>query len=107
VKDPETPVEWQFVADRAAFLLQMNADAAYGLVRGTLEIDIERCQQIVARAAKRGIKGDWLRGLLGPPLDEFVSRGRALRHEQEKLEANAERLARDLPGDGRRKRRES
>jgi hypothetical protein len=52
--DPQTPQEWQEVADLANFYLALQASAAYGLVEHTFEVNEERCLALLHQAQERG-----------------------------------------------------
>lgn len=49
--DPQTPCEWQEVADLANFYLVL---AAYGLVEETFQVNKERCLAMLYQAQERG-----------------------------------------------------
>lgn len=53
--DPHTPHEWQQAADAADFLLLLDAAQQYGLITGGEGVHVDRCTQILERAADRGI----------------------------------------------------
>jgi hypothetical protein len=55
-RDPRTPREWQAAADAAYLMLTLDSCRQYGLIEGGPEIDCERCEAILERAAKKGIK---------------------------------------------------
>lgn len=56
MRDPKNPAEWQEAADTAAFLLLVESSRLYGFVKGGPEINIERCEAILAQARERGIE---------------------------------------------------
>jgi hypothetical protein len=53
---PSTPAEWQDAVDAANALLLIDAAKAYGLVTGGPDVNIERCEDILARGLSRGIR---------------------------------------------------
>jgi hypothetical protein len=53
--DPRSDAEWQAAVDAADFLLRLEAARAYGLVTGGPEIDVRRCEAILARGRERGV----------------------------------------------------
>lgn len=55
--DPETPDEWQQAVDAADFLLLLDSAAQYGLVAidGGGSVDVDRCRDLLHRAAGSGI----------------------------------------------------
>jgi hypothetical protein len=54
-RDPETPAEWQEAADAAQFGLHLEGARDYGLVLGGPEVDLDRCRDLLQRAAVRGV----------------------------------------------------
>lgn len=53
--DPQTEAEWQAAADAAEFLLLIDSARQYGLITGAEGVNADRCQELLARAAERGI----------------------------------------------------
>lgn len=53
--DPLTVTEWQEAVDLASALLHLHSARAYGLVRGGPEINVERCEQLLAAGKQRGV----------------------------------------------------
>jgi hypothetical protein len=54
-RDPKTPEEWQEAVDVAAGVRAIADCKMYGLIEGGPEIDIARCDDILARGRRRGI----------------------------------------------------
>lgn len=52
--DPATPAEWQEAADAAVFCIGVHSACAYGLVASDLDVDVERCEDILRRAPSHG-----------------------------------------------------
>jgi hypothetical protein len=55
MRDPRTPQEWQEAFDLATALRMIADCKMYGLIKGGPEINLERCDRILARGAKRGL----------------------------------------------------
>jgi hypothetical protein len=56
-QDPQTPADWQLAVDAAAFWLLVDDARLYGLVTITgPTVDRDRCRDILARGACRGIR---------------------------------------------------
>lgn len=55
-RNPRTPEEWQDAADMAHFLLCVDSARQYGLIETDIQPDIDRCEQILKQARKRGIE---------------------------------------------------
>jgi hypothetical protein len=55
-RDPRTPEEWQESADIAQWGLTLDAARQYGLVTGGPVVNVDRCQEILDRAAEKGIR---------------------------------------------------
>lgn len=53
---PRTPEQWQEAVDLAEFYLHLDAARKYGLVKGGPEVDVARCEQLLARGARKGYK---------------------------------------------------
>jgi hypothetical protein len=53
--DPTTPEQWQHAVDLADWYMHVDAARAYGLIRTEMQIDVERCHQLLDRGAARGI----------------------------------------------------
>lgn len=53
--DPQTPDQWQLAVDLADWYLHVDAARAYGLITTAVQIDVERCHQLVERGAALGI----------------------------------------------------
>ena len=56
MRDPKSAAEWQEAADTAAFLVLLESNRAYGLVTGGPEVDVRRCEAILAQAKERGFE---------------------------------------------------
>jgi hypothetical protein len=55
VEDPQTKEQWQEAANLAEFCLLLDSARQYGLVTGGPEVNLDRCEEIIAKARKRGI----------------------------------------------------
>ncbi len=55
VRDPQTREEWQAAADAAYFWRLLYDAWLYGLIEPEPAINVERCDQILDEAKKRGI----------------------------------------------------
>ena len=53
---PVTPEEWQEAVDAARFQLLVHAAFVYGLIQTGLEIDVARCQRILALGRQKGFE---------------------------------------------------
>lgn len=53
--EPQTPDEWQEAVDAAELLLHIVSAEAFGLLVSTLEINIERGDDVLAAGHERGI----------------------------------------------------
>ncbi len=51
---PSTPEEGQLAVDAAEFLLLLESARLYGLVRGGPPVDVERCEELLARGRALG-----------------------------------------------------
>jgi len=54
--DPQTPAEWQGAVDAANVLLLLDSARAYGLVTGGPDVDVARCESILAQGKNVGYK---------------------------------------------------
>lgn len=54
-RDRQTLEEWQEAVDYAHVLILLNAARACGLVTGGPEVDVARCEDILARGRERGV----------------------------------------------------
>lgn len=54
--DPLTPKEWQEAVDAAAALRALADCVMYGLIEGGPKIDVARCDDILERGRKRGVR---------------------------------------------------
>jgi len=55
-RDPQTSAEWQQAVDAAYACLALDSARHYGLVTGGPSVDVERCEDILARGKSRGIE---------------------------------------------------
>lgn len=53
--DPTTPAEWQAAVDCAQVLLLVDSAKVYGLITGGPQTDVDRCLEILAAGATRGV----------------------------------------------------
>jgi hypothetical protein len=53
--EPKTPEEWQTAVDAADALLHIHSAEAYGLITGAPSVNIERCEQLLEAARRRGV----------------------------------------------------
>ena len=53
--EPQTPEEWQNAIDAADALLHIQSAEAYGLITGAPHVNIERCEQLLEAARRRGV----------------------------------------------------
>lgn len=56
MRDPKTRGEWQDAVDAAHGAVTLVSARAYGLVTGGPEINVVRCEEILAAGKRRGIK---------------------------------------------------
>lgn len=56
MKQPETDQEWQDAVNAAEFNLRLDSARKYGLIEGGPEVNVERCEEIIAGGRERGIK---------------------------------------------------
>ena len=54
--DPRTLTEWQEAVDAAAAARAIADCIMYGLLTGGVTIDVARCDAILERGARRGVK---------------------------------------------------
>lgn len=54
-RDPRTREEWQEAVDEAEFYLRLAASVAYGLVEYSGEVNVRRCEEIIARGRAAGV----------------------------------------------------
>jgi len=54
--NPKTREEWQAAVNAAAALRALTDCKLYGLIAGGPEIDVERCDQLLAKAEALGIR---------------------------------------------------
>lgn len=52
---PKTRAEWQIAADAAAGALALDSMRQYGIVTGGPGVDVDRCDELLRRAAARKI----------------------------------------------------
>lgn len=52
--DPETPADWEDAVNQANFLLLIDSARQYGLVIAAMEINVERCMEILERGRMLG-----------------------------------------------------
>jgi hypothetical protein len=53
--EPKTPEEWQTAVDAADALLHIQSAEAYGFITGAPHVNVERCEQLLAAARRRGV----------------------------------------------------
>ncbi len=53
--NPKTPEEWQTAVDAADALLHIQSAEAYGLITGAPTVNVERCEQLLEAARRRGV----------------------------------------------------
>jgi len=58
MKDPQTNEEWKEAANMAQFLLLLDSSRMYGLVQTDIEVNVDRCDEILKAAKERGIMPD-------------------------------------------------
>ena len=56
MRNPKTRAEWQEVVDAAAGARAIADCEMYGLIAGGPKINVARCDHILARGAKRGVR---------------------------------------------------
>ena len=56
MKNPRTPEEWQEAVDLANFGLIVDAARQYGLITGGPVFALKRCNDLLARGAKKGFR---------------------------------------------------
>jgi hypothetical protein len=54
-EEPQTAEDWQMAADAAEGWLKIKSAVDYGLVKLNLQLNVERCEQLLQSAAERGI----------------------------------------------------
>lgn len=57
--DPSTHAEWQEAVNLSDLLLRIESARAYGLVTGGPEVDAERCEDLISRGARLGVRPCW------------------------------------------------
>ncbi len=53
--EPQTPEEWQNAVDAADALLHIQSAEAYGLITGAPTVNVERCEELLEVARRRGV----------------------------------------------------
>lgn len=53
--NPQTPEEWQETVDAADALLHIQSAEAYGFITGAPSVNVERCEQLLEAARRRGV----------------------------------------------------
>lgn len=53
-RNPQTPEQWQEAVDLAEFMLHLDAARKYGLLTGGPEINVDRCQEMLALGKRQG-----------------------------------------------------
>jgi hypothetical protein len=53
--EPQTPEEWQTAVDAADALLHIQSAEAYGLITGAPTVNVERCEELLEAARRRGV----------------------------------------------------
>jgi hypothetical protein len=53
--NPKTREDWQEAVDLAHTYLLLDAARKYGLVTGGPDVDLDRCEEILAKGRRRGI----------------------------------------------------
>jgi hypothetical protein len=53
--DPKTNAEWQDAVDLAEGYLALDSARKYGLLNGGPDVDVERCEELLAKGKARGI----------------------------------------------------
>jgi hypothetical protein len=54
-QDPHSLREWIEAVDAAYFMLTLDSCRRYGLITGGPEVNVERCESILAEGAKRHV----------------------------------------------------
>ncbi len=54
--EPQTLDDWQDVADLSTTYLALESARQYGLIEGGPEVNVERCEELLAGAAALGIE---------------------------------------------------
>lgn len=57
-RDPSTITEWQDAVNLAQACLQIHATRVYGLISGGPVINVDRCDELLARGEQRNIRPD-------------------------------------------------
>lgn len=60
---PRTPEQWQQAVDLAYACLWFDSAKQYGLVTGGPEVNVHRCDELLARGKAKGFVADPDRGL--------------------------------------------
>lgn len=55
-RDPQTPAEWQEAVNLAYFHAAVDAARQYGLIKGGPDVDLDRCEDLLARGTKLGYR---------------------------------------------------
>ncbi len=55
-QEPKTPAEWQDAVDQAYFWTLLDSARAYGLVKGGPKVNLDRCEEVLARGREMGIE---------------------------------------------------
>lgn len=85
-RDPQTPAEWQEALDAATALRAIADCMMYGLVQGGPTINVERCDDLIARARRLRFRPS------APAADLAVAYIEQLNHAEHEARQNA-RLA--------------
>jgi hypothetical protein len=56
MNEPQTPQEWQDAVDAAQGALAVDSARKYGFITGGPEVNVERCEAILARGAEQGYR---------------------------------------------------
>ena len=56
IKDPQSPEEWQEAVNLAHMWRMVEAARLFGLVTGGPKVNVARCDEIIERGKKHGIK---------------------------------------------------
>ena len=54
--DPKTDAEWQEAVDLAEFYLRLDSARQYGLITGGPEVNVARCEALLATGKERGFR---------------------------------------------------